>query len=140
MIRYILLLIAGFASGCSKGSLYPSQPSSPPTSQTVSFQTNVQPIFTANCAVSGCHTGPSPQRGLDLSAGNAYANIVNVKSQEIPYLYRVKPSNSDSSYLYMKITGASGITGARMPYLRPQLSQTDIQTVQSWINQGAKNN
>lgn len=139
-MRYLFLLFACLAFGCSKGSLYPSQPSSPPTTQTVSFQTNVQPIFTANCAVSGCHINPGAQKGLDLSAGNAYANIVNVQSQEVPSYYRVKPSNSDSSYLYMKITGASGITGARMPYLRPQLSQTDVQTIQSWINQGAKNN
>jgi hypothetical protein len=139
-MRYISFLFAALTIGCSKGSLYPSQPSSPPTSQTVSFQTNVQPIFTANCATSGCHINPGAQQGLDLSTGNAYANIVNVQSRENPSYYRVKPSNADSSYLYLKITGASGITGVRMPYLRPQLSQTDMQTIQSWINQGAKNN
>ncbi|MGC8594416.1 MAG: hypothetical protein ACP5US_05550 [Candidatus Kryptoniota bacterium] len=140
MKRYLFLLFAGLAYGCSKGSLYPSQPSSPPTTQTVSFQINVQPIFTANCATSGCHINPGAQQGLDLSTGNAYASIVNVPSHENHLYYRVKPSNSDSSYLYMKIIGAPGITGARMPYSRPQLSQTDIQTIQEWINQGAKNN
>lgn len=112
----------------------------PSDSGTVSFASQVQPIFSSNCALAGCHANSGAQQGMDLSSGNAYNNIVNRKSTEVSTLYRVEPSKSDSSYLYMKITGAAGITGARMPYLRGALSSSDMQTIKDWIDQGAKSN
>ncbi len=77
---------------------------------------------------------------MDLAAGSAYGAIVNVASREKPQFMRIAPSKSDSSYLYLKITGSSLISGARMPYNGGALSQSDIQTIQHWIDQGAKNN
>src|SRR5438552_10792114 len=52
----------------------------------VSFETDVQPIFTARCALPACHSGPFPTQGLNLSDGSAYADIVNVMSTERPDL------------------------------------------------------
>ncbi len=134
-VAAVVMLSVLFAA-CSKSSS--SNPVTPPTSD-VSFSSQVQPILSANCATSGCHAGSSPQQGMDLSTGKAYSNIVNVLSIEIPTYYRVKPSYSDSSFLYFKITGNS-IAGARMPYQRASLSTSDIQTIKDWIDQGAKNN
>lgn len=133
-ISAVILLAILFAA-CSKSSSNPATPSS----GDISFSNQVQPIFSASCAIPGCHLGTSAQQGMDLSSGNAYNNIVNVKSIEVPSFYRVKPSSSDSSYLYMKITGASGISGVQMPKTG-SISQSQIQTIKDWIDQGAKNN
>jgi hypothetical protein len=138
-----VVLMALVLAACSKSSTSStsSNPTGPTTSDTtISFASQVQPIFSSNCALSGCHSGSGAQQGMNLAAGSAYAAIVNVPSREKSQFMRVLPSKSDSSYLYLKITGSSLISGARMPYNRPALSQSDIQTIQSWIDQGAKNN
>jgi hypothetical protein len=73
-----------------------------------------------------------------LTAGQAYGNIVNVPSVEMPGLSRIKPSDVANSYMYRKITGA-GITGERMPLGGPSLSDAQIQLVRNWIRRGAPN-
>jgi uncharacterized protein (TIGR03118 family) len=97
-------------------------------------------IFTPKC--SGCHTGlgtslPGVQ---NLSAGNTFASIVNVPSIEQPALKRIAPGDPDHSYLVQKIEGAAGISGQRMPFGGPFLSQSDIDLVRAWVAQGALNN
>lgn len=105
--------------------------------QTVSFAADVQPIFTTNCALSGCHNAATAQAGQVLEQGVAIANIVNVPSTEQPALFRVNPGNADDSYLVRKIRGTPGITGGRMPLNRPPLSQAQIDTIVTWVNEGA---
>jgi hypothetical protein len=73
-----------------------------------------------------------------LTAGRAYANIVNVPSVEMPSLMRIAPNDPPNSYLYRKITGA-GITGDRMPQSLPPLSDAQISLVRNWIRRGAPN-
>src|SRR3989337_2505071 len=83
---------------------------------TISFACDIQPIFDRSCS---CHLGGGAPKGLDLSAGNSYGNLVNVPSVELPSLDRVEPTDPDSSYLVWKIEGDSGITGERMPFGGP---------------------
>jgi len=97
-------------------------------------------IFNTSCAVSGSHRGDNAPLGLDLSAGNAHSNLVNVNSEEVPNLLRVDPGNPDDSYLVMKIEGAPGIAGGRMPLGRPPLSDAQIQRIRAWIEDGAPAN
>jgi len=135
MKRNIVILSAVLFAACSKSN------NNPMSSSTVSFKNNVQPIFTNNCALSGCHAGSIPQEGQNLSAGQAFNNIVNVQSIEVPSFFRVKPSYSDSSYLYMKISGDPRIAAGtvRMPK-GGTLQPNDIQTIKDWIDQGAQDN
>jgi hypothetical protein len=117
--------------------------SGPPPPGSVSFAADIQPIFTANCALSGCHAPPSPQLGQNLSAGNAYASIVNVTSVEVPTLARVEPFDPESSYLVHKIQGTFpgvGGSGGRMPLGQGALPDADIQLIRAWIADGAPNN
>lgn len=102
-------------------------------------------IFTPIC--STCHTGVgSSLPGVqNLTAGNTFANIVNVPSIEQPSLMRIKPGDPDNSYLIRKIEGAAGISGSRMPLgcggsANPCLSQATIDLVRAWVSQGALNN
>jgi hypothetical protein len=114
-----------------------------PVPGAVSFCDQIQPIFTANCALSGCHAGASPQLGQNLSPGRAYASIVGVPSQEVPALDRVEPGNPDDSYLVHKIEGTAAAVGGvdtRMPLGLGPLPQPDIDLIRAWIAAGAPNN
>jgi hypothetical protein len=77
---------------------------------------------------------------LDLSFGNSYNNLVNVSSSEIPALLRVKPGEADSSYLFLKLSGGPGIVGSQMPLGALPLSNTTIDSIAKWIQEGALNN
>ncbi len=103
-----------------------------------SFSTDIQPIFTSNCALSGCHNNTA-QEGLILLPGQAYANIVNVDSTQDPSKKRVQPGDSSNSYLVIKIEGNQTV-GTRMPQGRSPLSSVHIQNIKNWVDRGAKNN
>lgn len=99
-----------------------------------SIQTN---IFSTSCALSGCHIGNDAPRGLDLSAGNARENLVDVASGGVPGFLRVNPGNADDSYLVLKLEGDERIVGSRMPLNMPPLSSMEIGVIREWINSGA---
>ena len=120
-------------------------PGTPDIQETVisdpSFSTNIQPIFTSSCALSGCHNSTA-QEGLILLQGQAYANIVNVDSTQDtqqPVRKRVLPGDAANSYLVIKIEGNQTV-GARMPEGRSPLSSVRIQNIKNWVDRGAKNN
>lgn len=99
---------------------------------------NVQTIFTAHCAVAGCHAGASPQEGLNLSQAYAFESLVNVNSSEQPSVKRVHPGQPDNSYLVRKIEGVVSIDGDRMPADGPPyLSSAQNDTIRLWITNGA---
>ena len=94
-------------------------------------------VFTPSCALSGCHSGASPKVGQDLSAGKAYAQIVNVRSVESTRL-RIAPGDPDASYLISKVKGDATITGSRMPLggtLPPEIEKLLV----DWVRRGAPN-
>jgi len=99
-------------------------------------------IFDTHCALSGCHIGGSSSLpgSLNLRAGEAYSNIVGVSSVEQPALRRIDPGNPDNSYLVHKIQGEPGISGSRMPFGRPALSQEQIDLIREWVANGAMDN
>ena len=93
---------------------------------------NIQAIFNGNCAVAMCHNGTQMP---NLSEGLAYTNIVNISSSA--GLDYIEPGDTSQSYLYLKITGASGITGSRMPQGQLPLSDSEIALIGNWIETGA---
>jgi len=103
----------------------------------LSFSQNIQPIFSNNCAFSGCHGTSGAQQGMVLASGHAYSNIVNVYSTEDPNYKRVQPGSADSSFLYLKITNPP--LGNKMPQ-GGSLTSGEISAIQKWIDQGALNN
>jgi hypothetical protein len=106
----------------------------------VSFAAAVQPIFTASCATAGCHKGIAAQQGLDLSAGKAYAGLVNVATQQCnDGRKRVLPGQPTESYLVDKVMGVDLCFGTQMPKLGA-LPPAQLQTIADWICGGALNN
>ena len=96
----------------------------------VSFSTQIQPIFTANCTI-GCHSPGGISAFMNLTAGNAYASLVLSSPP------RVIAGSSATSLLYMRITGA---TQPQMPLGGTPLSVADQTLIKDWIDQGAANN
>lgn len=92
----------------------------------ISFGLDIQPIFNASCAVSGCHVtgGFAP---MSLEAGVSYANVINL----------VVPGDAAASYLFSRITGA---ILPLMPPTGTSLSATSLDLIRSWIDNGALNN
>jgi hypothetical protein len=138
----------GAAVGCAGNGMGLDEQGNPRDSttqqtDTLSFSGRVQPIFSANCALAGCHAGTSPAQGMNLSAGLAYDNIVNVPANERPGMMRVRPLQPDSSYLVHKIQGTQasvGGSGGRMPLGGAPLSDQQISLIRAWIAAGARNN
>ncbi|HVU05185.1 MAG TPA: fibronectin type III domain-containing protein [Polyangiaceae bacterium] len=124
----------------------------------VSFKDEVQPVFNDKCARPSCHTAVDPntppKQGQNLDEGAAYLNIVDVvavEGQSIgePNIKRVaKTGNLNDSYMYRKVKGGSNtlgvgpITGSQMPAAggNGPLTPDQLDTLVTWIQQGARNN
>jgi hypothetical protein len=105
---------------------------------TVSFSSQIQPIFNANCT-TGCHSGATPPAGLDLTSGKSFGQIVGVLSVQAAPLLRVKAGDQTNSYLYQKIIGNPALGTKPMPPLA-NLTQSEIDQIGAWISEGAPNN
>jgi hypothetical protein len=90
---------------------------------TVYFKQKILPLIVSNCAMSGCHDAISKKDGVILTD---YTNIMR----------EVRVSNPTSSELYKSLidTGED-----RMPPVG-SLPADQINSVLTWIKQGAKNN
>lgn len=101
---------------------------------TMSYSKDVQPIVQANCAE--CHTGKGmgiEKSGLDMST---YEGLM--KGTKFGPV--IVPGNSVSSTLVLLIQGKAD-PSISMPHgTKGSLSEADIQTMVTWIDQGAKDN
>lgn len=95
-----------------------------------SFSRNVLPIFTVNCAISGCHDDNSSASSLRL---NSYINVLKgSKSGAVIY-----PYDASTSKLVKRLKGTET---PRMPKDRPALATSDQSLIANWISGGARNN
>jgi hypothetical protein len=124
----------------------------------VSFS-SVAAIFTEHCASAGCHVGPTPVLGLDLSSAAAVvATAINVPAEQT----RVGVQEADpwhgtstlaglaridvevgvgrpaASYLVYKVLGDPHAWGSQMPPAPGSpLSHAELSLLSQWIGQGA---
>ena len=96
---------------------------------------DVQAILNTNCI--GCHSGPTPPRGLDWTSVRAQ---IGVPAGECAMKMRIAPGDAAHSYMVDKVLGAAQdggcFAGVRMPAGGQPLSASDIATIVSWINNG----
>ena len=99
----------------------------------ISYQKEVLPILKANCME--CHTpGGIGYAKSKLDMGSYDSLMKGTKFGPV-----VKPGDSLGSTLTILIEGRAD-TSIHMPYMRPPLPQKNIDTIKTWIAQGAKNN
>lgn len=94
---------------------------------TVSFQTDILPLFNTQCSITDCHAASHPAANLNLSAAAAYMQLF-VKHE----IDTIQPTNS---LLYIQMNSS----GTPMPP-SGRLSDYDVALVLAWISQGAKHN
>jgi len=121
-ISLSLALLVGLGAGltgCYKDIITQADPDGPPLA--VSFKDDLVPIFSKNCALSGCHAtgGHTP----DLTTDNAYKSLNNGI-----YVNTLIPKQSK---IYEMING-------EMSTYIP--SPLDKKKVYDWIRNGAPNN
>jgi hypothetical protein len=148
------LLACGGSSGAGGSGPVTTCPiTSPPASPT--FAATVYPALSASCgkASVSCHGPPSggelPKGKINFSTADGrtvddvYADIVNKPPASAPAGYLiVKPWDPTLSWLVVKVTqddpgGAGNAYGNRMPYSGADLCQATIDTIVTWISQGA---
>jgi hypothetical protein len=134
-ISFILIIISLSLLSCTKDK-GPIEPDVNVT--TVSFINDIQPIFNADCIA--CHNTANNQfyGYLDLSEGNSYNDLISVVSNGYAPEKRVVINDSDASVLWQKVNNSS-LYGSNMP-LGGSLSNTDIEKIRVWIDEGAQNN
>ncbi|MFV1883809.1 MAG: c-type cytochrome [Balneola sp.] len=125
------LIIAGLACTTNTEDLVPDPDDgggeNPPVE--VSYASSVQPIFNGSC--TGCHGNSG---NVNLSSYSALMNSVGANYGNT----LVVSGDANASGLVDKIE-PNPAHGSRMP-IGGALSPTQIQTIRTWINQGAKNN
>ena len=107
---------------CYYDELYIEEIPEIPEDQIVSFQDDIQPIFTANCI--SCHNATIANP--DLREGNSYNAIVP------DY---VIAGDAENSELYQKLPGNNHPIETGSP-----LDVEEIALIKGWIDQGAENN
>jgi hypothetical protein len=114
-------------AGCARNDTYTIQPEPVVVTTTVSFSATLQPIFTANCALGGCHItgGQTP----DLTAGNAYASLTTGGFYSV--------ASPATSIIYEHLIGT---LSPQMPLGKTPNPSNVEGLVLAWIQQGAKNN
>ena len=119
-LRNIVLVILGtvFLAACTSKTIVPI----PVVTGPVSFSTDVIPVFSSNCAISGCHVAGNI--APDLTASKAYNSLMTMNL--------VDTVHPNQSVIYLKIS-----TGTMNQYIKTPVNQ---QIILNWITQGAKNN
>ncbi|MBK6963109.1 MAG: hypothetical protein IPH20_04020 [Bacteroidales bacterium] len=107
-----------FLSGCEYEFVEPEY--IPPPTDTVSFATEVMPIFNASCNMSGCHATGAFEP--DLSPANAYSGLQN------GFINTADPA---SSLIYTAMSTGS---------MKSFTTAAEASVVLGWIQQGALNN
>jgi hypothetical protein len=128
----VCVLAIFLTGGCSDKGNDPTsanqQPSPPPVTQDVSFQSQIRPIFQQR-GCDGCHGGN----------GGLFVQTVAQLLQGGSHGPAIVPGKADSSNLIKKLSPNPPF-GDRMPQGGPYLPDSTIQIIRTWINQGAKNN
>jgi hypothetical protein len=132
-LAFCALGLAWIAVGCTEKVVAP-----PPPPPVLGVPDSIQQVFTENCALAGCHTGPTPQQGQDLTdAVTSYANIVGVASHERSQFLRIAPGDSANSYMVMKLRNAAAIGGQPMPFGGYPMDPALVIRIAAWAQQGA---
>ncbi len=95
-------------------------------------------IFTPRCSTGSCH-GSIASGDMSLLPGASFDNLVSTESR-LDGVLRVTPFAPDSSLLIDKLENDSPAIGSRMPLNSNRLTQTQIDLIRAWIDEGAQDN
>jgi len=104
----------------------------------LSFAADVFPVWNPPVRCD-CHVGGAGGLKMGGTAAEAYAVLVDITANRAA-LDRVEPGDAGASYVLNKLLGTQadvGGGGSKMPLGAPAFSQTDIDLIAQWIDEGA---
>ena len=126
---WVCIMLTAGLSGCTRDQA--TNDPCPGCPSTVSFKSDILPIFAVSCSVPGCHDVITHAAAVILDSADAYSNVTaHGTGYIIPY-------HANTSLLYTTLN-ANGVNG--MPKNLPPIPQCQVQAIYCWINQGALNN
>lgn len=131
-------LLAGLLAGCpGAGGPSACAPGEPNPQATVSYASDVRPILSANgCLTAGCHGSTLSGSSFDLRTyESSFSAGVQARDRGV---CPIVPGDPDGSYLMQKLRDPP--VGGRMPLLRDPLSDAELETIATWIREGAPDN
>jgi YVTN family beta-propeller protein len=147
LVYFVLSLILFYA--CSEDSVVPFVDET-----NNGFQSKeVAETFAQNCLQSGCHGNSDAHHNLKLTSFSemikgsigrplgVHVNKLLPKSTHGDGVYGgspVVPFNAEKSLVYNLLTGNIEDQTQRMPYQRSSLSQSQINSIKEWIDNGAR--
>jgi mono/diheme cytochrome c family protein len=88
-------------------------------------------ILSSSC--TRCHGAGNAAAGVDLTPEGFSDALIDVPSGQVEGFKLVDTKVPERSYLLMKVRGASGIDGSRMPLGGGRLDDQAIQTIEAWV-------
>lgn len=118
LLACTLLLVAIMVQSCDNNSLpEPTPPANDSCPDEISYESDVKPIITNSCAISGCHNG-------DNGANVNWTVFANLQSKRLSVKDRINRAQGTSGH--MPAVGS--------------LSAEQIATISCWVDQGGQNN
>jgi hypothetical protein len=155
--------LASFVAGCSSPAATDTcfnYATFTGTTPVVTFKADVLPIFQTSCSIgSSCHgtmTGsvgmvflgpPIADMATQADIDAIFTQAVGASSSKLTSMKIVEAGKPENSFLMYKMDGdltcadasCTGATcGVAMPFGSPKVGETQLNTVRSWIAQGAK--
>ncbi len=124
LIVFFLLIL----NSCTYDNLNLS-PCNDQSNDSISFNNDIIPLFNNYCNTSGCHSGTSPEGGLNLEPLEAYTELMK------PGKGYIDTINPKFSILYIQMKS----TTQPMPPTG-NLDPCQIEMIFNWIKQNARNN
>jgi hypothetical protein len=130
-------------SGTISSTIAPLCPLGATGGGTVSWANDVMPLLQqTHCLDAGCH-GPPPAFAASGYLMNTYASAFNqgVEANALG-VCPIVPGDTDSSYLLEKLLPNPRPTGSKQmpPPPTPPLTDDQMNTIRTWVMEGARNN
>lgn len=136
----VLMLIACGSGVTPPGAADPPADDGNPVEVTVSFASDIQPIFDASCAGS-CHVEGGTAPFLPLEAGVSHANLVGQPATQTTGGGTLVVAGDSASSILLGRLEANGEGDPRMPGGGAEpLADTEMTAITTWIDEGALDN
>jgi len=123
IFKILILTVMAFSLGSCYNDTFPEDNGPDPVD--VSYSKDIQPMWDNDCV--SCHPTTAPP---DLRRGTSYNSLLKDE-------YYVKPGDAANSILYQSLLGTNDVSLMPTEGMWPASS---IKKVETWINEGAKDN
>ncbi len=135
LLTFLILFV--IIIGCTETNILEPETEPDPSIPFSKFSSIQEKVFSPRCDKPGCHGNTNNQADLFLGEGQAFQSLVGVPSLLFPQMTRVIPDSSSKSLLIKILKGE---VSPRMPLDGGFLSDAVIDTIATWIDNGALNN